>query len=622
MSKNPRAVLRDMFRLASFRPGQEEVVRHAIAGFDSIVVFPTGAGKSLCYQVAGLCREGVTIVVSPLIALMRDQVASLRRLNIPAVAINSSMTREELADAIDLIQSGNCKIVYVAPERLSTSGFVNILRSLNVGLFAVDEAHCVSQWGYDFRPEYMEIAKVAEMFPDVPRMALTATADPQTRADLKDKLGLKDARLFMTSFDRPNISYTVSRLPNDPVEQLFGFLNGRRGASGIVYCLSRRKVDDVARQLRAAGHNAVPYHAGMAQDARSKSQDVFQRRNDVIAVATIAFGMGVDKPDVRYVAHVDLPSSIDAYYQETGRAGRDGRPAEAWMAYESMSIAQRRMMINQGDAPAEIKRLAHMKLDAMIGYCESPECRRRAILSYFGEEYPGDCCNCDNCLSPRKRVDGTVAATKILRVVRALGCAYPAKDVIDALIGTTAPHVTPVDGVAIESLAIGKNTPPDTWASVIRQMRAGGFLEFDYSRDGALRPGPYANSLIKGTRLVYFKPPREAPPQQPSETEDGNSTPSDAYPAAYQPTHAETETIERVGGARTNDLFLALKAERDRLANRLGVQHWEVFSDAALREIALSRPRRRPDLAKLAGVGSVKATEHGNAIMRVVAEYE
>ena len=410
---HPETILAEVFGHAAFRGQQGDVVRHVTAGGDAVVLFPTGAGKSLCYQVPALCRPGVAIIVSPLIALMRDQVEALRQAGVPAAMLNSSLNHDEARQVRDDLREDRLKLLYVAPERLVTAGFQQMLQDAHISLFAIDEAHCVSQWGHDFRPEYRELSGIAANYPGVPRIALTATADPATRADIIERLGLRGAKVFASSFDRPNISYTIVQRQKGK-EQLLDFLSARKGESGIVYCLSRRKVEDTAAWLSAQGVRALPYHAGMDAGARSRNQDVFLKEDGVVMTATVAFGMGIDKPDVRFVAHLDMPGSVEAYYQETGRAGRDGDPAAAWMCYAMSDVVLRRRMIDEGAAPDEVKQIERMKLHALLNICETAKCRRQAILAWFGEDHPGNCGNCDNCLNPADTWDATDAVIKAM----------------------------------------------------------------------------------------------------------------------------------------------------------------------------------------------------------------
>ena len=416
----PRRIAFRLWPLGVSGAAGVRVVGHVTEGGDAVVLFPTGAGKSVCYQVPALCRAGVGIVVSPLIALMRDQVEALRQSGVNAEALNSSLTPEAAADVRRRLKRGELDLLYVAPERLTTAGFVEMLKGVEIALFAIDEAHCVSQWGHDFRPEYRELARITELFPGVPRIALTATADPVTRADIIERLGLHDAKIFVTSFDRPNISYSIVERANGK-KQLLSFLEQHRGESGIVYCLSRAKVDDIADWLNGQGIRALPYHAGMPASRRSDNQDAFLKEDGLCLVATVAFGMGIDKPDVRYVAHFDMPGSIEAYYQETGRAGRDGLPAAAWMSYGMSAVVQRRRMIDEGNAPDAIKQIERQKLEALLALCETVDCRRQAILAHFGQAHPGKCGNCDTCLSPVESWDGSDAAVKAMAAIYRTG---------------------------------------------------------------------------------------------------------------------------------------------------------------------------------------------------------
>ena len=598
MPRDPLAVLRDVFGHKSFRGQQADVVNHLVDGGDAVVLFPTGAGKSMCYQIPAICRPGVGIVISPLIALMRDQVEALRQAGVAAAALNSSLTPEESAAVRRQLRAGELDLLYVAPERVATSGFANMLSGIEVALFAIDEAHCVSQWGHDFRPEYRELSHLTELFPGVPRIALTATADPTTRADIIERLGLETAQVFTTSFDRPNISYSI--VERDKArEQLLAFLAAHKGSSGIVYCLSRAKVEDVADWLSAKGIPALPYHAGLSAEMRSTNQDAFLREDNICMVATVAFGMGIDKPDVRYVAHMDLPASIEAYYQETGRAGRDGQPADAWMSYGMADVVQRRRMIDEGNAPDEIKRLEHGKLNALLGVCETPECRRKAILNHFGEPHPGNCGNCDTCRSPVESWDGTEAAIKALAAIYRTGMRFGAAHVIDVLMGKQTEKVERFGHHNQAVFGQGSDLDSKTWQSVIRQLTAAGLIVVDHAAHGALTLGEGARAVFKRERTVTLRKDR---PKKSIEVRRALAR------AATVPDHALP-------------LFEALREERTRIAKAQGVPPYVIFHDATLRAMALAKPTHPHDMLNLPGVGQAKLDRYGEDFLAVLAGF-
>jgi len=598
MPRDPLAVLRDVFGHKSFRGQQADVVNHLVDGGDAVVLFPTGAGKSMCYQIPAICRPGVGIVISPLIALMRDQVEALRQAGVAAAALNSSLTPEESAAVRRQLRAGELDLLYVAPERVATSGFANMLSGIEVALFAIDEAHCVSQWGHDFRPEYRELSHLTELFPGVPRIALTATADPTTRADIIERLGLETAQVFTTSFDRPNISYSI--VERDKArEQLLAFLAAHKGSSGIVYCLSRAKVEDVADWLSAKGIPALPYHAGLSAEMRSTNQDAFLREDNICMVATVAFGMGIDKPDVRYVAHMDLPASIEAYYQETGRAGRDGQPADAWMSYGMADVVQRRRMIDEGNAPDEIKRLEHGKLNALLGVCETPECRRKAILNHFGEPHPGNCGNCDTCRSPVESWDGTEAAIKALAAIYRTGMRFGAAHVIDVLMGKQTEKVERFGHHNQAVFGQGSDLDSKTWQSVIRQLTAAGLIVVDHAAHGALTLGEGARAVFKRERTVTLRKDR---PKKSIEVRRALAR------AATVPDHALP-------------LFEALREERTRIAKAQGVPPYVIFHDATLRAMALAKPTHPHDMLNLPGIGQAKLDRYGEDFLAVLAGF-
>ena len=595
--KDPRAVLSDVFGHADFRGQQHEVVEHMIAGGDAVVLFPTGAGKSICYQVPALCRPGVAIVVSPLIALMRDQVEALRQAGVAAAAVNSAMSPEDYAEVRRQLRTGELDLIYAAPERVNTPGFVDLMHDQQVSLIAIDEAHCVSQWGHDFRPEYRELSRLTEHFPGVPRIALTATADPHTRDDIVARLLLGEARIFASSFDRPNISYTIVEKQSSK-QQLLGFLLGHKGDSGIVYCLSRNKVDAVSAWLNEHGVRALPYHAGMNSKARSQNQDAFLKEEGLCLVATVAFGMGIDKPDVRYVAHLDLPGSIEAYYQETGRAGRDGLPADAWMAYGQGDATLRRKMIDEGNAPDAVKRIEHTKLTALLAVCETADCRRKAILQHFGETHSGGCGNCDTCRNPVETWDGTDAAVKALAAIYRTGQRFGAAHVIDVLVGKQTEKVLRFRHDKQPVFGQGQDIEPRSWHSILRQLGALGLITVNHEAHGALTLSEEARSVFKGERRLMLR--RDLPRRRVE----------------------VRRQLERTAGLHPDAIarFDALRAERARIAKEQGVPPYVVFHDTTLRAMATDRPGSLADMRHLPGMGEAKLSRYGEAFLLVLQE--
>ena len=596
----PAIVLREVFGLTAFRGEQEAVIDHVMDGGDAVVLLPTGAGKSLCYQIPALCLPGLTIVVSPLIALMRDQVEALRQSGVRAAALNSTLTMDEIADIRAQLNAGEVDLLYVTPERLVSDGFLGLLSRLEISLFAIDEAHCVSQWGHDFRPEYMQLSVLRERFPGVPRMALTATANPQTRDDLIHRLQLDDARVFSASFDRPNIRYTIVQKDNARA-QLRGFLEGREGQSGIIYCLSRKKVEETAEWLRGEGFNALPYHAGLDRAIRDRHQDAFIKEDGLVLVATIAFGMGIDKPDVRFVAHLDLPSSIEAYYQETGRAGRDGLPSEGWMTYGMGDLVQRRRMIDDGASPDEVKRVERAALDALLGVCETTQCRRRALLAHFGEELAEDCGNCDSCLTPAQTWDGTEAARKLLSAIYRSGQRYGSGHVVDILRGNETEKISRAGHHTLPTFGVGKDIDPKTWASVIRQMVVLGHLSVDHEGYGALVLEDSARDVLKGEVPILFR--------------------RDASGGGGRRKRATKPDVQISDNPEDESLFQALRAERLRLAREQGVPPYVIFHDASLREMARIRPASVTEMGEIAGVGAAKCARYGRSFLSVIGEH-
>ena len=593
---DPLEVLRRVFGYEAFRGHQRAAIDAVIRGEDALVLMPTGAGKSLCYQVPALVRPGVAVVVSPLIALMQDQVAALVQNGVKAAALNSALDGRERARVERAVREGGLDLVYVSPERFAAPGFLDLLEQAPLALFAIDEAHCVSQWGHDFRPDYRQLAVLAERFPAVPRIALTATADEATRADILRELRLEEAERFVSGFDRPNIRYTV-RPRRERVRQLLAFLAGRRGEAGIVYCMTRNRVDRVTEELNRAGIPALAYHAGLEAGERTARQARFVASDDGVMVATVAFGMGIDKPDVRFVAHLDLPKSLEAYYQETGRAGRDGLPAEAWMLYGPGDAAQLGRFIDGSEAAEEQKHVERGKLEALMRYAEAASCRRRILLGYFGDDCE-PCGNCDICLDPPEMFDGTEAAQMALSAIYRTGQRFGGGHIIDVLRGRETERVLRLRHDRLPTFGVGKERRVTEWRSILRQLTAAELVAAE-NLEGftVLRLGPEARAVLRGERKVQLRQEkREArPTRQPKQP-------------GTAPVSADREGFE------------ALRALRRKLAAEQGVAPFMVFHDSVLHEMLNRCPTSLAEIAEVPGVGATKLRRYGDAFLEALRE--
>jgi ATP-dependent DNA helicase RecQ len=597
----PKEILHNVFGYQHFRGEQENIIQHILAGGEALVLMPTGGGKSLCYQIPALIRPGVAIVISPLISLMQDQVSALQQFDVRAACLNSSLTLEQARLVSRQLRQGELDLLYVAPEKLMTPRFLEFLDTAQLALFAIDEAHCVSQWGHDFRPEYTQLSILPQRFPTIPRLALTATADGVTQRDIIAHLGLQKAKVFIAGFDRPNIRYRVIQKQNAR-RQLLSFLTeeGHRGDAGIVYCLTRKKVEEVAAWLTNQGWPALPYHAGMDNDVRKHNQMRFLREEGVIIVATIAFGMGIDKPNVRFVAHLDLPKSLEAYYQETGRAGRDGLPANAWMAYGLQDVVMLQKLLERSEADEQHKRIERHKLDSILGYCELTTCRRQALLAYFGEHLPNPCGNCDTCLEPVATWDGTEAAQKALSCVYRTGQRFGVSYLIDVLLGKTTERIKKYRHDQVSTFGIGKELSMAQWHSAFRQLIAGGFATIDIENYGGLQLTENARPLLRGEQRLYLR--KDTKPQKKTQNK---------YSRSSRVSFTDTDKI----------LWDALREKRMELALAQNVPPYIIFHDSTLEEMVLKRPHTLKELAQIPGVGTSKLKRYGQIFINVLDEH-
>jgi ATP-dependent DNA helicase RecQ len=592
-----QSILKSIFGYDEFRHAQQEIIQELLNGNDALVLMPTGGGKSLCYQIPALVLEGTAIVVSPLIALMQDQVDALRQLGIKAAFLNSSLSQNDAYNIEQRLINGELDLLYVAPERLRNSGMLALLDRCKLSLFAIDEAHCVSQWGHDFRPDYQQLKLLHQRYPTIPRIALTATADQRTRDEIISQLQLDDARVFINSFDRPNIHYAISE-GNNAKQRLWQFLEDNHPQdAGIVYCLSRKKVEDTADWLTEQGRTALPYHAGLPQEVRQGNQQRFLRDEGIIIVATIAFGMGIDKPDVRFVAHLNLPKSIEAYYQETGRAGRDGAPANAWMAYGLQDVITLRQFMQDSKADEAHKRMEHHKLESMLGLCELITCRRQSLLTYFDEESPEPCGNCDNCLQPPAKWDGTESAQKALSCIYRTEQRFGVNYIVDILHGKADERIQRNGHDKISTFGIGKDTLVTEWRSLFRQLIALGYIDIDVERHGALCLTEKCRLILRGEQTLELR----------KQVKQDKTTSDKKQKMAVRP--------------QDKPLWEALRALRTSLAEDTGVPPYVIFHDATLQEMVKKRPLTEEDMNRISGVGGQKLARYGKVFLAEISQY-
>ncbi|MBL4647470.1 MAG: DNA helicase RecQ [Gammaproteobacteria bacterium] len=601
MKNQPIKILQERYGYDRFLGQQAEIIDHVIAGNNAFVLMPTGGGKSLCYQIPALSREGVGVIVSPLIALMQDQIDTLEQLGISAGAINSSMSFSHIQDMREKMLSGTVDLIYVAPERLIMPEFLQLLQQCNIALFAIDEAHCVSQWGHDFRPDYAALSLLADSFPDIPRIALTATADKPTRKDIINQLGLENGKTFISGFDRPNIHYSIA-YRNNPKQQVLHFINENHPHdSGIIYCLSRKKVDDMAAWLQQQGRHALPYHAGLSTETRSEDQTRFLREDKIIIVATIAFGMGIDKPDVRFVVHMNIPKNIEAYYQETGRAGRDSLPANAYMIYGMDDAAMQRSWINNSEAPEKQKRIEHQKLNALLGLCEAACCRRQILLEYFGDNSE-PCNNCDTCETKPEVFDGTIATQKALSCVHRTGQRFGVGYLTDVLLGTDDERIKRFNHHQQTTYGIGTEYNKKEWQNIFRQLVAQNMLGVDIAGHGGLSITKKGRDFLREKNALELR----------------------SYPKKFiidKPTRKSSVINIQLSTATDKDLFQALKTTRQELAKIKNVPAYIIFHDKTLIELAKHKPQSLTDMLHINGIGETKLQRYGQPLLDVIIHH-
>ncbi len=599
ITDRPTAILQKTYGYTQFRGQQEAVIRHVVAGGNAFVLMPTGSGKSLCYQIPALCRNGVAIIISPLIALMHDQVEALKQLGIRAAAINSSMSYSHITAVKRQISDNAIDLVYVAPERVLMDDFLALLDAVQLALFAIDEAHCVSEWGHDFRPHYNHLSLLAERYPNIPRIALTATADGPTRHDIMEKLQLAEGETFISGFDRPNIYYTIVEKKNSARQQALKFIRDNHASdSGIIYCLSRAAVDEMARWLVGQGVKALPYHAGMDTAVRAHNQQRFLREDNIVMVATIAFGMGIDKPDVRFVIHINIPKNIEAYYQETGRAGRDGLPANAYMLYGVGDVAVQRSFIETSNAPENQKRIEQQKLSAFLGLCETAGCRRQIILSYFGDSCK-PCGYCDNCDMPPETFDGTVAAQKALSSVYRTGQQFGVAYLIDVLLGKTSDRMINVGHHTLSTFGVGKEYSRQEWNGIFRQLVASQLLRVDIVGYGSIRITDQGVAFLKEKQQIFLRKPTSRRKEKP----------------------VYSKQAVTFSQASDEQLFARLKECRMAIARALNLPPYLIFNDRTLRDMVMQKPQTPKQMLQVSGVGEEKLVRYGAEFLEIIAAF-